>query len=96
MVMTNSQWIVEGVGITITGVAVLVLCSLGARSDRYLRGTAESILRFYSRPLTPEAVQSRMWYVRLVLILGIGFGVLILIIGAATIISGLRSKVLGS
>lgn len=79
---------VKGVLVTGTGVAVIVLCLLGARSNWYLQRTVENVLRTYRRQVTPNAIARRLPYVKVVLIIGVVVGVAVAVLGTVTLIKG--------
>ena len=82
---------VEGVLVTATGVAVIFLCVLGARSNSYPWRTVENVLRTRRRKVTPDAIARRLPYVKWVLIIGIVVGMGVAALGMITLVEGVLS-----
>jgi len=86
--VTTMNSVVEGLIITVTGVAAASLCALALRSDRYVHQTLESVYRFYRQPVTPDDIRRRSPYIKTALIVGIVMGVGVDVIGIVTLVIG--------
>ena len=78
------------------GVAGATLCTLGRRSDWYLHQIAESALRSNRRPVTPEAIEEVVPWLKGSLAFGMVMGVAITILGVITLVIGVTTVLSGS
>jgi hypothetical protein len=87
--------VVNGLIITAIGAAEATLCTLGLRSDWYIRRTAESVLRSHRRPVAPDAIAQVAPWLKTVLRIGIVMGVAIAVLGAITLVVGVTAVLEG-
>ena len=64
------------------GLAWAAICTLGLRSDWYLRSTMSSVLKSRRQPVTPDAIEEGMRGLKLALVFGIVLGVVAAFLGA--------------
>jgi hypothetical protein len=88
--------IIDSLLILAMGVAGATLCALGRRSDWYIRQTAENVLTWNRRPVTPDAIAQVVPWLKGSLAFGMLMGVVIAILGAITLVIGVTTVLTGS
>jgi hypothetical protein len=83
------QWVVEGIALIALGAGVAVVCNAGRHSERYQSGAVRSQNRF-RRAIKASSVDPDRYVkgIKAGLAFGIGMGVLVIVLGVATLIRG--------